>query len=99
MLTIDSVRTMEDLEAALDQLEDEVKRLNQAGGGNVRETQRVVNWLTRVRLVMNEIERTAVRERGVSRELADRFIVLEGRIRSIGTVLAMGMQNGHAARE
>jgi hypothetical protein len=48
-----------------------------------QDVQKAVISLTRAQLVLNELERIEIRERGVSRNMAERFAMLDSRLRSI----------------
>jgi hypothetical protein len=97
MITVGDAKNEHDVVRLIDQVEREVVRLRSAGAMSIQNAQRAENSLTRLQLVLNELERTEVQLRGTSREMAERFSALEGRIRTIrGELYEEPWQGGSA---
>jgi hypothetical protein len=50
---------------------------------SIQDAQNAANSLTRVQLILNELERVEVRERGASREMAERIVTFQNKIRML----------------
>ena len=61
----------------------EMARLHEAGPLSFQEVQKKASSLTRAQLVLNELERIEIRERGVGSDMAERFAELESMIRAL----------------
>jgi hypothetical protein len=83
MTNFNSARNMNELAALVHELDKQFRLKQEAGQVNVQDVQTMVGTLTRLQLLLNEFERVEVRGHGVSREAAERFATLEGRIRSL----------------
>ena len=83
MRHVQEPKTVEDLARMLDDLSNDVKQLRGARPLSMQDVQRLGGSLTRVQLVLNELERIEIGERGISPESAGRFQALEGRIRAL----------------
>jgi hypothetical protein len=90
--------TVDDLALAIEQLAREVAGRQEAGPLAVQDAQQFTSMLTRLQLALNALERTEVRERGVNRQMVERFAVLEHRIRCIQGDLCREPRNGGAFR-
>ena len=97
MITIHDAMNADELSASIEQLSSEIDRLRGAGSLSVSDVQTAGSSLTRAQLVLNELERIEIRERGVSREMAERFAVLDGRIRAIRYGLFLDLTNRRPA--
>lgn len=76
-------KNMSELGALVGALEEQFRGMQGAGHLKVQDVQVMVGALTRFQLLLNEFERVEVRGNGVSREAAERFALLEGRIRTL----------------
>jgi chromosome segregation ATPase len=81
MESVRDVKTVDDLENLVGKLDLEVEGICLADRPSVQEIQRLLNSLTRLRLLLNELERVQVRRYGASKVMAERFVALEARIR------------------
>lgn len=76
-------KNIDDLELIIERLSKEIAGLRESGPLSFPEVQRMTNSLTRVQLVLNELERLDLQERGDRRYMAGRFAALESSIRTI----------------
>lgn len=83
----------DELAGVIDVLADDVSRMRSQGQLSVHDAQQVASSLTQVQLALNELERVELRERGVSREMAERFASLEHRLRAIQDDLYRGLRS------
>jgi len=83
MSALHNVKNVNDLELLMVQLSQEIERKCGYGPLSVRDAQQSAASLIGLRLLLNEFERLEVQERGASRELADRYLELEGRLKEI----------------
>jgi hypothetical protein len=83
MIMIHDVANIEELVQSIEQLSTEIVRMRGVGPLSFQDVQKAVSALTRAQLVMNELERIEIRERGVSRNMAERFATMDGRLRAI----------------
>jgi hypothetical protein len=80
------------LAQGIEQLSNEISRMRASGPLSVHDVQQAASTLTRAQLFLNELERVELRERGVSTEMAERFVVLENCIRTIRDELYRELQ-------
>lgn len=81
MRTIKEAKTTGELTLLVDQLGETFRSMRAAGGLSVQDVQQVASSLTRLQLLLNELERVEVHGKGASRDAVERFVELEGRIR------------------
>lgn len=93
MITIHDAMNAAELAKSIEQLSQEIGRLRQAGPMGVPDVQAAGSSLTQAQLVLNELERVQIRERGVSREAAEQFAQLDGRIRALRYDLYLELTN------
>jgi hypothetical protein len=93
MIMIHDVVNIDELAQSIEQLSTEIGRMRGAGPLNFQDVQKAVSALTRAQLVMNELERIEIRERGVSRSMAERFAALDSRLRAIRYELYKDLTN------
>ncbi len=74
---------LDDLLPLLDVLERGIREFFTRERATAGEIQAVAGQLTQIRLLLNELEAGEVRTRGASRELAARYLELEGRIKEL----------------
>jgi dynactin complex subunit len=75
--------SVDDLALIIERLSKEIASLRESGPLSFPEVQRLTNSLTRAQLVLNELERVDLQERGISGDTAERFAALERSIRAI----------------
>lgn len=80
MSTQYEIKNMDDLEQTLEQLSNDIARINISGQSGFQEVQVAANALTLVELALNDLERREVCEGMPSRELAGRSVELRTRI-------------------
>lgn len=83
MLTFHDEITANELALIIEQLAREVGRMREAGSLSVQDVQHAASSLTRAQLVLNELVRVELRDRGVREDTAERFVALENRIRML----------------
>jgi hypothetical protein len=83
MIMIRDVVNIDELAQSIEELSTEIGRMRGAGPLSVQDAQKAVSALTRAQLVLNELERIEIRERGVSRNMAERFAAMDSRLRAI----------------
>jgi hypothetical protein len=83
MITIHNAMNANDLAQSIEQLSVEIDRMRTAGPLSFQDVQKTVSSLIRAQLVLNELERIEIRERGVSLDMAERFAILDSRLRAI----------------
>jgi hypothetical protein len=93
MITIHDARNTDELAKSIEQLSNDIDRLRSAGPLSASDAQMAGSSLTSAQLVLNELERIEIRERGVSREMAERFAQLDSRIRAIRYELFLDLTN------
>ena len=93
MIAIHDAMNAEELAKSIELLSSEIDRLRSAGPMSISDVQLAGSSLTRAQLVLNELERIEIRERGVSREMAERFAELDGRIRAVRYGLFLDLTN------
>jgi len=77
------IERVEDLALIIERLSEEIAGLRESGPLSFPEVQRMTNSLTRAQLVLNELERVELQERGYRSDMAERFVALESSIRTI----------------
>jgi TolA-binding protein len=77
----------------IERLSADVAGLRRNGPLSVQDAQKVASSITEAQLQLNELERVDIREHGVSREMAERFAQLDGRIRTLRYELYQGLTN------
>jgi hypothetical protein len=87
------VKNVNDLELLIEQLSQEIERKRGYGRLSIRDAQQSTASLTRLQLLLNELERLEVQERGASREMAMCFYELESRIREMQVALSAVSQS------
>ena len=83
MGTIKEAKTIGELALMVDELGEAFRAMRANGGLGVQDVQQVATSLTRLQLLLNELERVEVRGNGASREAAERFVELGSRIRTM----------------
>lgn len=83
MIRINDAMNADDLAQSIEQLTAEIGRMRRAGPLSFQDVQKAVSSMTRAQLVLNELERIEIRERGVSMDMAERFATLDSRLRAI----------------
>lgn len=83
MIMINDAMNADDLARSIEQLSDEISRMRRTGPLSFQDVQKAVSSLTRAQLVLNELERIEIRDHGVSMDMAERFAILDSRLRAI----------------
>ena len=83
MISFRKVENADDLALAIERLSEEIARLRESGLLSFPDVQKAASSLTRAQLVLNELERIEIRERGVGSDMAERFAALENRIQTL----------------
>lgn len=83
MIPLRKVENADDLALAIERLSEEMVRLHESGPLSLQDVQKAASSLTRAQLVLNELERIEIRERGVGSDMAERFAALESNIRAL----------------
>jgi uncharacterized small protein (DUF1192 family) len=94
MDTTHDVMNVTDLELLIEQLSQEIERKRGQGPLSIRHVQQSAASLTRLQLLLNEIERFEAQERGASREMAGLFYELASRMRAMQVALGMASAGG-----
>ena len=92
MLTFHNATNFDELASIVERLSNEIGRMREAGPLSFADVQKAASALTRAQLVLNELERVELCDRGVSRELAERFVALENRMRTLRDDIYHDMQ-------
>lgn len=83
MLTFHGEINTDELALIIEQLAREVGRMRESGSLSVQDVQQAASSLTRAQLVLNELVRVELRDRGVREDTAEQFVALENRIRML----------------
>jgi hypothetical protein len=81
----------------IERLSLDIAGLRRNGPLSVQDAQKVASAITQAQLQLNELERVDIREHGVSREMAERFALLDSRIRAIRYELYQGLTDRGAS--
>lgn len=73
-----------ELQRTLDLMSGEIERLSASTSRvTAEEVQAMASYITQIRLLVNELERSEVCVKGASRELADRLLEIDGMIKAL----------------
>lgn len=92
MIAIRDAVNADELAMAIDSLTKEIGSRRAAGSLNFQVVQQAASSLTKAQLLLNELVRVELRERGVSQDMAERIVTLENRIRLLRDEIYHEMQ-------
>jgi hypothetical protein len=83
LIPLRKVENAGDLALAIERLSEEMAGLRESGPLSFQDVQKAASSLTRAQLVLNELERIEIRERGAGSDMSERFAALESSIRAL----------------
>jgi hypothetical protein len=86
------IKNVSDLALLIEQLSRAIERTAGSGPLSVREAQQAAISLTRLQLLLNDLERAEAQERGTSIKMSERFFALGSRIREMWTAVRDGQR-------
>jgi hypothetical protein len=92
---IENVHDIDELSAVLRQLAGKVKRWSIGERTDPGAYQEAAQCLTRMRLILKELEKSELWAKGASRDMADRYTEMESTIRSVFQALNESMRVQH----
>ena len=90
MGTLHDSDNVDDLALLIEQLSCTIMGMRKHGPLSIEYTQHAAGSLTRMQLLLNDLERVEMQVRGISRETADRFTALRCRIQEIRVTIYDG---------